>query len=121
MNVTPVSGPIFIFGAADEALDWFCFGFAHACELGEFDDEVACEFFRGGFVLHVGDRQAVREPGVGHAVEDGGFSRALGANEGEYLVEFGSGAEGSPVGGDEGFSGYCAGVVGVVGAECVDK
>ena len=50
-----VGGPEFVLGAGDEALDWFGFCFAHAGELGEFDDEVAEEFFGAGLVFHVGD------------------------------------------------------------------
>ena len=97
------AGAIFVIAPSHEALYLFKVRFFHARHLADLMNPETLQLFCCGLVVHVRQRQTVREPFAAQLGNEGAFAFALRAIEDQHIVKFCSGSFHAPDGGAENF------------------
>ena len=103
----------------EEQLDRFDLGLLHAGQLADLHDPDALDLFQR--LLALDGSQGVREPLTAQQSDEGGLAQALGASQGQHMVEFAAGPVDAGHGGRHDLPGDGPGVLAVLGAHVVDQ
>ena len=87
LHIDAIGRAVLVVHTADEGLHGLDVSLPHARQLAQLQYPVPLQLLRTGFVLHVRQRQAVREPFPGELRIKGGLPDALRAIQDWYAVK----------------------------------